>query len=263
MSDTKIEHHKVVSESEWVAARTELLLKEKEFTRLRDDLSRQRRELPWVRVDKAYAFDGPTGKVTLADLFKGKSQLVVYHFMFAPDWSEGCKGCSFHMDHVDGMLPHIAQRDVAFVTISRAPLSKIEAFKKRMGWHVDWVSSADSDFNYDYQATFRQDSTSGESVYYNYTMQTFPDRDAPGLSVFYKDGSGTVYHTYSTYARGLDILLGTYNYLDLVPKGRDEHGPTGGEGWIRHHDRYPDAQLAGLTRSQRPAANPEATQSAR
>jgi predicted dithiol-disulfide oxidoreductase (DUF899 family) len=256
-SDQHSDQHKVVSEAEWVTARKELLRKEKEFTRLRDDLSRERRAMPWVRVDKTYTFDGPSGKVKLGDLFDGKSQLVVYHFMFGPDWKEGCPSCSYLMDHIDGALLHLAARDVSFVAVSRAPLSSIDPFKKRLGWHFRWVSSADSDFNFDYNVSFKgaKGGGAGKQVYYNYTTTDFPSEEAPGLSVFYRDKDGAIYHTYSSYARGLDILVGTYNYLDLVPKGRDEDGLPHSMAWVRYHDRYSDGQLAGLTRSERPAAN--------
>jgi predicted dithiol-disulfide oxidoreductase (DUF899 family) len=240
----------VVSQAEWLAARKELLRKEKELTRLRDEVSRQRRELPWVRLEKDYRFDGPNGKEKLADLFAGKSQLVVYHFMFGPDWQEGCPSCSFNMDHTDGALVHLAQRDVMFVAISRAPFSKIEAFKKRMGWHFKWVSSYGSDFNYDYQASFKkEDMAKGNGkVYYNFDMNVFPSEEGPGFSVFYKDKNGDVFHTYSTYARGTELTVGTYNYLDLVPKGRDEDALPFTMAWVRHHDRYADGHLADTNR---------------
>ncbi len=226
------EDSKVVSPAEWLAARNALLRKEKEFTRLRDDLSRQRRELPWEKVEKEYVFDGPKGKESLADLFGGKSQLIVYHFMFGPEWAEGCPSCSFLADDFDRSVPHLAARDVRLVAVSRAPLPKIEAFKKRMGWQFKWVSSYESDF----------DSDSGQT-YYNYTIQQFPSEERPGASVFYKDDDGDVFHTYSTYGRGLDILIGAYNWLDMAPKGRDEEGLPHGMAWVRHHDKYPDSQL--------------------
>jgi predicted dithiol-disulfide oxidoreductase (DUF899 family) len=228
----------VVSPAEWLAARKALLEKEKEFTRLRDDLSRQRRELPWEKVDKTYVFDTPGGKRTLADLFEGKSQLIVYHFMLGPGWEQGCPSCSYLADHFDGTVVHLRQRDVAFRVISRAPLAEIEAFQKRMGWRFKWVSSYGSDFNSHYQVSFSKDELAKGQVYYNYDKQSFPSEEAPGASVFAKDAAGTVFHTYSTYARGLDILVGAYNFLDLTPKGRDEDGLAFTMAWVRHHDRY-------------------------
>ena len=231
-------HNRIVSRDEWLAARQQHLSKEKEFTRLRDELSRQRRELPWVRVEKQYVFDGPHGQETLADLFGGRSQLIVYHFMFGPGWEEGCRSCSFLVDHIDGALVHLAHRDVTFVVVSRAPLFKIEPFKKRMGWRFNWVSSYGNDFNFDYHVSFTKDEMAKGKVYYNYDMNEFPSEEGPGISVFYKDGSGDIFHTYSSYARGLDILVGTYNYLDLVPKGRDEAKLPWTMAWVRHHDKY-------------------------
>jgi predicted dithiol-disulfide oxidoreductase (DUF899 family) len=229
---------KLVSRDEWLAARKQHLSKEKEFTRLRDKLSAERRELPWVKIEENYLFDGPKGKETLGDLFDGRSQLIVYHFMFGPEWEEGCKSCSFLSDHIDGALVHLAHRDVTFVVVSRAPLSKIEAFKKRMGWRFKWVSSYGNDFNFDYHVSFTKDELAKGKVYYNYDMNEFPSEEGPGISVFYKDGSGDIFHTYSSYARGLDILVGTYNYLDLVPKGRDEAELPWTMAWVRHHDKY-------------------------
>jgi predicted dithiol-disulfide oxidoreductase (DUF899 family) len=253
MSKSTIERPKVVSETEWLAARKELLRKEKELTRLRDELGRQRRELPWVRVEREYTFDGPSGNQKLSDLFAGRSQLVVYHFMFGPEWQEGCPSCSFNMDHTDGALPHLAQRDVTFVAISRAPRSKIEAFKKRMGWRFTWVSSHGSDFNYDYHVSFTKEDMAKGKVYYNFDMQEFPSEEAPGISVFYKDQNGDVFHTYSSYARGTEGSVGTYSYLDLVPKGRDEDALAFTMAWVRHHDRYTDGRLADASRPYWPA----------
>ncbi|MGC2764318.1 MAG: thioredoxin family protein [Candidatus Acidiferrum sp.] len=253
MSNRTIDHPNVVSEAAWLAARKELLKKEKELTKQRDELSRQRRELPWVKIDKNYVFDGPQGKQTLADLFQGKSQLIVYHFMFGPEWQEGCPSCSFSMDHTDPALVHLAQRDVAFAAISRAPFSKIEAFKKRMGWRFNWVSSYGSDFNYDYHVSFTKDQMAKGEVEYNYEMAKFPSEEAPGTSVFYKDNSGDVFHTYSAFARGGELQMGTYNFLDLVPKGRDEDGLDFSMSWVRHHDRYADGKLADPTRPYWPA----------
>jgi predicted dithiol-disulfide oxidoreductase (DUF899 family) len=240
-NDTIGTTHAVVSKKEWLRARTAFLAREKEFTRLRDELSRARRELPWVRVEKSYVFDGPAGKTTLAELFDGRSQLIVYHFMFGPEWEAGCPSCSFVADHIDGSVAHLAQRDVTFAVVSRAPLSKLEAFQKRMGWRFKWVSSFGSDFNSDYRVSFSKDEIATGSVEYNYAKGKFPSDEAPGVSVFFKDEAGDVFHTYSSYARGLDILVGAYNYLDLVPKGRDEDGLDFTMAWVRHHDQYPKA----------------------
>jgi predicted dithiol-disulfide oxidoreductase (DUF899 family) len=232
---------KVVTPAEWLAARKQLLVKEKEFTRLRDELSRQRREMPWEKVEKPYVFEGPNGKEALADLFEGRNQLVIYHFMFGPGWKEGCPSCSFLADSFDGAAIHMAQRDTTLAVVSRATLPEIEAFKKRMGWKFKWVSSFGSDFNYDYQVT----ATKGESgkTYYNYTMTDFPSEERPGASMFFKQ-DGQVFHTYSTYARGLDILLPAYNFLDMTAKGRDEAGMVPhAMAWVRHHDRYSDGKM--------------------
>ena len=238
-----MEPHRIVSRDEWLAARKAHLADEKAFTRARDALSQKRRELPWVKVDKAYVFDGPNGKQTLADLFGGKSQLIVYHFMLGPDWEQGCPSCSLLADHFDGSVIHLAQRDVAFVVVSRAPLPQIEKFKTRMGWHFPWVSSNGCDFNYDYHVSASpQEKASGE-VTYNYEVTTFPSEERPGASVFYKNGSGEVFHTYSSYGRGLDILIGAYNLLDIAPKGRDEASLPWSMAWVRHHDRYDGAPI--------------------
>ena len=231
--------HQVVSQEQWVDARRALLAEEKALTRQRDELARRRRELPWVRVEKQYVFDTPNGKRTLADLFDGRSQLIIYHFMFGPEWKEGCPSCSFLVDHIDGAVPHLAARDVTLTMVSREPLAKIEAFKKRMGWHFKWVSSFGSDFNFDYHASFTPEQRAKGKVDYNYAMQEFPSEEAPGASVFYKDpASGEIFHTYSVYARGLDPLVGTYTLLDFVPKGRDEDDLGFSMEWLRHHDRY-------------------------
>jgi predicted dithiol-disulfide oxidoreductase (DUF899 family) len=232
--------YRVVSQEDWLGARRQLLRKEKEFTRLRDQLSAERRELPWRRVEKEYVFDGPDGKQTLADLFDGRSQLMVYHFMFGPGWEQGCPSCSFLSDHIDGANWHLPQRDVTLLAVSRAPLSEIEAFKQRMGWRFKWVSSDGNDFNRDYHVSFTPDEMAQGEVYYNYGMTEFPSEEAPGISVFYKDPSGAIFHTYSAYARGLDMLVGAYNYLDLAPKGRDEAALPWTMAWVRHHDRYGD-----------------------
>jgi predicted dithiol-disulfide oxidoreductase (DUF899 family) len=245
---TGTQEHKVVSSKEWIASRKELLRKEKEFTKLRDTLSRQRRELPWEKVEKQYVFDGPQGKQTLGDLFDGKSQLIIYHFMFGPDWQEGCPSCSFNMDHTDGALVHLAQRDVSFAAVSRAPIFKIDAFKRRMGWNFNWVSSYGSDFNYDYQASFTAEQIAKGKVEYNFDLVEFPSAEGPGISVFYKDKDGNIFHTYSAYARGSENTINTYNYLDYVPKGRDEDGLPFTMAWLRHHDRYEDRRLADADR---------------
>jgi len=235
--------HKVVSEAEWVAARRDLLQKEKEFSRLRDSLAAERRSLPWVKVEKQYIFDSPSAKKTLAELFGAKSQLIVYHFMLGPDWKEGCPSCSFLGDHFDGALVHLAARDVAFTAVSRAPLAQIQAFQKRMGWRFPWVSSYGTDFNYDFHVSFTKDELASAKVYYNFGETSFPSEEGPGLSVFYKEKNGAVFHTYSTYARGLDIFLGAYNFLDVTPKGRDEDGFKHTMAWVRHHDKYVEGEL--------------------
>ncbi len=237
---SKIEHPRVVSREVWLAARKELLRKEKEFNRLRDDLSRQRREMPWEKVEKRYEFEGPDGKETLADLFDGRRQLIVYHFMFGPDWEQGCPSCSFLADHIDGAAVHLAHRDTTMAVISRASLPQIEKFKKRMGWNFKWVSSHGSDFNFDYRVSFTKEEMAKGEMYYNYRVMKFPSDEGPGASVFYKNDAGEVFHTYSTYERGLDILIGAYNYLDLTPKGRDEDQLDYTMAWLRHHDRYED-----------------------
>lgn len=230
--------HKVVSQQEWVAARKELLKTEKEFTQQRDALSAKRREMPWVKVEKNYTFDGPDGKVSLSDLFRDKSQLIVYHFMLGPGWEQGCPSCSFLGDHFDGSLVHLNARDIAFSAVSRATMPEIAAFKKRMGWKFPWVSSNQNHFNYDYHVSFTKEELAQGQVNYNYTKQKFPSEEAPGLSVFYRNEAGEIFHTYSTYGRGLDILLGAYNFMDMAPKGRDEDGLAHGMAWVRHHDRY-------------------------
>jgi predicted dithiol-disulfide oxidoreductase (DUF899 family) len=234
---------KIVSRADWLAARREFLRKEKEFSRLRDELSRERRELPWEKVEKNYIFDGPKGKESLADLFAGRSQLAVYHFMFGPGWKEGCPSCSYLSDHFDGATIHLAHRDVTFAVISRATYPEIEAFKKRMGWRFTWVSSNANDFNFDYHVSFTPEERAKGKVEYNYEMTEFPSEEGPGLSVFYKNNAGEIFHTYSSYARGLDPLVGAYQWLDLVPKGRDEDGLAHTMAWVRHHDKYDDGYV--------------------
>jgi predicted dithiol-disulfide oxidoreductase (DUF899 family) len=232
--------HKVVSQTEWLTARKAFLETEKRFTQARDELSRQRHELPWVKVDKPYVFDGPDGKETLADLFDGRGQLIVYHFMLGPGWEQGCPSCSYLSDHFDGATVHLAHRDVTFVAISRAPLAQIQVFRQRMGWRFKWLSSFGNDFNYDYHVSFPEADKAKGTVDYNYQSQPFQIEEMPGLSVFARNDRGEVFHTYSAYARGLDILVGTYNLLDLVPKGRDEANLPWTMAWVRHHDRYED-----------------------
>jgi predicted dithiol-disulfide oxidoreductase (DUF899 family) len=231
--------HKVVTKAEWLKARTDFLAREKEFTRERDRLNAERQALPWVKVEKTYEFDTPAGRKTLADLFDGRSQLIVYHFMYGPDWEHGCPSCSYVCDHVDGALVHLNQRDVTFLAVSRAPLNKLEAFKTRMGWKFPWVSSFGSDFNADFQVSFTSDDMIKGTIPYNYQTD-FPAlaTELQGISVFAKDANGDVFHTYSSYARGVDLMMGTYNWLDIAPKGRDEDHLAFSMAWVRHHDRY-------------------------
>jgi predicted dithiol-disulfide oxidoreductase (DUF899 family) len=231
-----LKNHSVVSHEEWIKARTAFLAKEKECNHLRDQLSQQRRELPWERVEKNYVFEGPKGKESLADLFENRSQLIVYHFMFNPEGDAGCKHCSFWADNFNGVTVHLNHRDATFVAISRAPLAKLQAFQKRMGWNFKWLSSFHNDFNYDYQASFTPQATQSGKVFYNYATVNMNMADREGASVFYKDASGAVFHTYSTYARGIDMLNTAYHYLDLVPKGRDEGDSP--QSWVRYHDSY-------------------------
>ena len=236
-----MESQRVVSREEWLAARQDHLAKEKALDRQRDQLSRERRELPWVKVEKNYVFDGPRGQETLADLFGKHSQLIVYHFMYDPSWDEGCSKCSYLADHFGGMIPHLNQRDVSFAVVSKALPDQLEAYKKRLGWSFKWVSSHDSDFNRDYHVSFTPEELEKGEAYYNYKEGAiFPSTEAPGVSVFYKNASGDVFHTYSTYARGLDRLIGTYHFLDMVSKGRDEEGLDFSMAWIRRHDEYGD-----------------------
>ena len=228
--------HKIVTNEEWLAARKGFLVKEKEFTRLRDELARQRRELPWVKVEKTYVFDGPNGKESLSDLFAGRSQLIVNHFMFGADWNEGCPSCSFWADTYNGVVVHLEHRDASFVVISRAPLEKLEAYKKRMGWSFRWVSALHTDFNRDYHVSFTPEEQ--KTAVYNYEANGFGSSEAPGVSVFARDDAGNIFHTYSCYARGLDTLNGAYQLLDLLPKGRDEQGLPHPMAWVRRHDKY-------------------------
>jgi len=233
-----MDSHKVVSRDEWLDARRQLLAREKEFTRLSDDLSRQRRALPWVRIDKAYAFDGPNGRETLPMMFDGRHQLVIDHFMFSPEWEAGCKSCSFWADSFNGIVEHLNQRDVTFVAVSRAPLAKLQAFAQRMGWRFKWVSSAPSDFNFDFQASFTPQELAGGEAMYNFTTGMASMSDHHGISVFFKDDLGTVFHTYSCYARGVDRLNTAYQILDLVPEGRGEAGLPYSMAWVQLRDQY-------------------------
>ncbi|MEO7414238.1 MAG: thioredoxin family protein [Opitutaceae bacterium] len=238
MKTTSSKNPKVVSEDQWLTARRELLREEKALTKLHDRVAQRRRELPRVQMIKPYAFESPRGRVLLTDLFEGRSQLIVQHFMFGLGWEEGCKSCSFMMDHINPCVPHLNARDVSFAAISHAPLAELLTFKERMGWAVNWVSSHGSEFNFDFHVSFTEQEMAGGLVDYNYTKRPFPHEEAPGISVFARDADGTVYHTYSTYGRGVEVVMATYNLLDLVPKGRDEGRLDYDMGWIRHHDRY-------------------------
>jgi len=225
-----------VPREQWIAARRKLLAQEKAFTRARDELTELRRAMPWVRVDKEYLFEGAEGKRTLAQLFDGRSQLIVYHFMFGPEWKAGCPHCSHWADSFDGIVVHLNQRDVTLVAVSRAPYRKLRAYRKRMGWSFDWFSSAGSEFNFDFNVSFTPEETASKSAFYNFTMQDPGVSEREGISVFCKDGRGGLFHSYSTYARGIDMMSADYQYLDLVPKGRDEGGR--GPFWVRRHDEY-------------------------
>jgi predicted dithiol-disulfide oxidoreductase (DUF899 family) len=244
-TDTITMNHSVVSADRWIAERKALLAREKELVRLGDEIARERRALPWERIATDYVFDAAEGRRPLADLFEGRRQLLVQHFMFGPDWEQGCPSCSFMADHTDGMTVHLAHRDVSFVAVSRAPLAEIERFRKRMGWKFAWVSSSGNDFNRDFHVSFDpQDRVDGK-VYYNYGMTGFPNTEAPGVSVFCKDDAGEIFHTYSTFGRGVEAMMGTYRMLDLVPQGRDENDGPYKMDWVRHHDRYEPAPQAG------------------
>ena len=232
-----IESRKVVSRKEWLVARKKFLGKEKQFSNLRDDLNLQRRQLPWVKVEREYVFDGPTGKVTFADLFCGKSQLIIYHFMFGPGWQKGCEHCSFWADHFDSVNIHIGERDTAFAVVSRAPLTEIEPFKNRMGWKFRWVSSFNTDFNFDFHVSFTPEQVKSGELPYNYGKYKAHIDEKEGVSAFYRDKKGDIYHTYSSYERGIDLMNTTYNFLDLTAKGRDEK-PDNPQDWVRYHDEY-------------------------
>lgn len=239
MTASDFKSPRIVSRSEWIAARKRLLEREKQLTRERDALNEERRMLPWVPVEKDYVFDSLEGKQTLADLFDGRSQLIIHHFMFGPGWKAGCPGCSFSADHMEGPLVHLEHHDVSLVRVSRAPLAEIEAYRRRMGWRVRWVSSVGSDFNYDFHVSFTPEQIAAGEVYYNYRMAKGEMEDLSGLSVFYKDADGGVFHTYSTYARGDERVDSTYMLLDMTPKGRNETGPYFNLGdWVRRHDEY-------------------------
>jgi predicted dithiol-disulfide oxidoreductase (DUF899 family) len=229
--------HTIATHEQWLAARLELLAAEKEFTRQRDALTRRRMAMPWERVEKSYRFEGASGALSFADLFDGRSQLIVYHLMFAPDWDEACKSCSFWADNFNGIPVHLAHRDVTFTAVSLAPWAKIDAYKKRMGWSFPWVSSHGSDFNFDYQASFTPDQIAA-GTYYNYQVQPNKVSEQVGISVFARNERGEVFHTYSCYSRGVDMLNGAYHYLDLVPKGRDEDDLQFSMAWLRRHDQY-------------------------
>lgn len=230
--------NRIVSREEWLVARRSHLDKEKAFDRTRDELSRERRKLPWVKIETDYEFDSAEGAVSLADLFQQNSQLVIYHFMFHPDWDEGCPSCSFWADNFDRIIVHLNQRDVSMAVISRTPIEQIEAFRIRMGWGVRWLSSFHSDFNRDFQVSFTPEQIQSGDVTYNYKKRGFDGQEAAGVSVFFKDTDGVIFHTYSTFGRGLDKLNTAYHYLDIVPKGRDEEGLPYAQAWVRHHDKY-------------------------
>ncbi|MGC0772041.1 MAG: DUF899 domain-containing protein [Candidatus Acidiferrum sp.] len=242
MNQSTKEQPRIVTQAEWIAARKELLVKEKNLTRQRDALAKERSKLPWVKVDKKYEFETASGKKTLAQLFGGASQMAIYHFMFGPDWEQGCPSCSLLGDHMDGMGIHLAQRDVKLTMVSRAPLARIEEFKKRMGWKFPWVSSYGSEFNFDFGVSVAKEELGKEQIY-NYSPSKFPSEERPGLSVFYKSANGEMFHTYSMYGRGLEDLMGVYMILDRVPKGRDEGGLSFPMAWVRHHDRYPESNI--------------------
>ena len=235
-----ISNHQVVEHEQWLSARTAFLAKEKEFTRLRDELSRQRRELPWERIEKAYVFEGPNGRETLADLFAGRSQLIIYHFMFGPGWDAGCPNCSFWADNFNGIDTHLKHRDISFLAISRAPLPDLEKYRKRMGWSFKWVSSNGNDFNFDFKASFTSEEVANGVADWNYSEQKPGSSEVVGISVFYKDSDRQIFHTYSCFQRGVDMMNGAYHYMDLSPKGRDEADQRPTMAWLRRHDEYED-----------------------
>src|SRR3954454_817101 len=232
VAEAKVTHHAVVSADRWVEARKTLLAREKELMRLHDQIARERRALPWERVEKDYVFDAPEGRRTLSDLFGGRRQLIVQHFMFGPGWEQGCPSCSFMADHTDGMNIHLPHRDITFVAVSRAPMADIQRFRQRMGWQFKWVSSHGTDFNHDFGVSFTPQEKAKGEVYYNYSMRPVRGEEEPGISVFYKNDGGDVFHTYSAYDRGVEVMMGAYNYLDLAPKGRDEDGLAYPMAWV-------------------------------
>ncbi len=243
------EGHRIVSRDEWIAERRALLAREKELTHLSDRIAIERRALPWVRIDKDYVFDTLDGKRSLADLFDGRRQLLVQHFMFAPGWEQGCPSCSYMADHNDGMVVHLAYRDVTFVAVSLAPLAEIERFRQRMGWKYKWVSSHATDFNYDFKVSFTPQEVASGQIDYNYGGWPYAYEEWPGISVFFKNGGNEVFHTYSCYGRGVEVMMGTYRMLDLVPMGRGERDVEYKMEWVRHHDRYGPAATAKATTS--------------
>ena len=248
IAEPDIVNHPVVSNEVWIAERKKLLAREKELTRLRDQIARERRDRAWTRVEKNYVFDAPEGKRTLADLFEGRRQLMVQHFMLGPGWEQGCPSCSYMADHTDGMTVHLANRDVTFLAVSRAPLAEIERFRRRMGWQFKWVSSFASDFNHDFGVSFTPEELAKGELYYNFGPWRILSEELPGISVFYRDDAGEVFRTYSTYGRGVEVMMGAYNMLDLTPKGRQEHDGVYKMDWVRHHDRYepaPEAAASG------------------
>ena len=244
IAETTTVNHPVVSTDRWIAERKALLAREKELTRLRDQIAAERRALPWERVEKHYVFDTPEGRRTLGELFEGRRQLMVQHFMFGPGWEQGCPSCSFMADHIDGMNVHLAQRDVTLRVVSRAPLAEIERFRQRMGWRFKWASSYGTDFNRDFGVSFTPEELAQGELHYNYGAWRQLSEELPGIGVFYKDDAGDVFHTYSTYGRGVEVMMGTYDMLDLTPKGRDEDALSYTMQWVRHHDRYEPAPSA-------------------
>jgi predicted dithiol-disulfide oxidoreductase (DUF899 family) len=238
-----IENRRVVPQKDWLVARKKFLVKEKKFSKLRDALNLERRKLPWVKIEKEYIFAGPNGKVTFADLFGGKNQLIIYHFMFGPGWKEGCEHCSFWADHFDGVCFHIGQRDTAFAVISRAPWKEISPFKRRMGWKFNWLSSFNTDFNLDFNVSFTPEQRKHGEAIYNFAPLRIDIDEREGVSAFYRDTNGDLYHTYSSYERGIDLMNTTYNFLDLTAKGRDEN-PDASQDWVRYHDEYEDYSTA-------------------
>lgn len=228
----------IVSREDWIAARVAHLAEEKTFTRARAALAAKRRELPWVEIEEDYVFVGANGDIKMSDLFADKSQLVVYHFMYGDDWAEGCPSCSFWADSFNGIAPHLEARDASFAVISHAPYEQLAEYQKRMGWGFDWLSSGGNSFNSHYNVSFSDAEIEDGSATYNYKKSTFPSKEAPGISVFAKDDAGKIYHTYSTYSRGLDMLNGAYHYMDILPKGRDEDALAYPQAWVRRHDQY-------------------------